>query len=217
MRVIRDRWPEMPVVMLSLLADAETAVEAIKDLGAFYYLTKPPKLKKLREVVAAAVNTGQTRKALPVGSAGTVPGDESQFGVLIGNSPAIRDIYHRILSDSGSIQAQDLVAEYITTPADGILPDGTILDGGSVDLGELKNTYADGTAEEMSLVEFRNRHGEDDLREIIRWAIFEKSDVRAAGEFLGFISASDSSDRDYDNFRQWMSKLGLKKKDVLGR
>jgi DNA-binding NtrC family response regulator len=412
------KWPGLPVIMLSLLADAETAIEAVKDLGAFYYLTKPPRLEKLRTTVAAAVRArGELSGA---GDAGEPEGGD-RFGAFVGGSPAMREVYRAIsrvaacdatvlvLGESGT--GKELVASEVhrrSKRADGPLvtlncaaiPENLLesqlfghkkgaftgatadhagafqaADGGTLfldevgelapqlqakllrvledrkvtpvgatqetavdirlvaatnqdlvrlaaegnfredllfrlkvidvrlprlaergddvgllaahflahfaqkhsrpgltlgadaleklrrhswpgnvrelsnaiekvavlagegeigaadlelrapgagaaagdSLAELQAAYAAGTAEELGIKEFRDRHGEETLAAMLRWAIGREKDVRAAGELLLFIARPDEGEKQYHNLRQWMSKLGIRKKDVLGR
>jgi len=63
-----------------------------------------------------------------------------------------------------------------------------------------------------SLVEFRNRHGEDALNDMMGRALSAADDVRGAAEMLGFLDG-DSEERSYNNFRKWMSRLGVSKRD----
>jgi DNA-binding NtrC family response regulator len=72
----------------------------------------------------------------------------------------------------------------------------------------------DGRPPEGGLLAFRNRHGEDLLRELLRRALRWTGDIRAAGHLLGFIGP-DAPARDYDNLRQWMKKLDLSLRTAL--
>lgn len=58
---LRDRWPEIPVVMASAIDDSQT-VRQSRALGVVDYITKPIRPEQLIEVVGrvtAAVNVGQ--------------------------------------------------------------------------------------------------------------------------------------------------------------
>ena len=61
------------------------------------------------------------------------------------------------------------------------------------------------------LTAFRNRHGERTLREVLAMALRESGGVKLAGQRIGYI-ADDDDRASYDNFRQWMRKLGLSAK-----
>lgn len=58
---IRDRDPEMLVIMITALTDAQPAVEAMKA-GAYDYLLKPFELEELRLVVHKALETHQLKR-----------------------------------------------------------------------------------------------------------------------------------------------------------
>ena len=50
---IKERWPEIPVIMISGVATIDHAITAIKK-GAFDFIAKPFKPKDLRAVIAKA-------------------------------------------------------------------------------------------------------------------------------------------------------------------
>ncbi len=62
---------------------------------------------------------------------------------------------------------------------------------------------------------FRDQHGEVALKDLLIRALRTTTNVRRAGELLGFIGAEDPK-RDYDNLRQWMRKLEVSKRSALG-
>src|SRR6478672_11813098 len=53
---IREMFPQLPVIMLTGLNDAETAVQALRA-GADDYLTKPFELKRLFDLLRQAKNS----------------------------------------------------------------------------------------------------------------------------------------------------------------
>lgn len=61
---------------------------------------------------------------------------------------------------------------------------------------------------------FRNTYGEDVLTALIVRALQHTRDVRKAGLLIGAISNSDDKQA-YDNFRAWMTRLGIRKSDVV--
>ena len=60
LREVRDRWPDIAVVMVSAVADVDMAVHAL-SLGAMDYLTKPFHLEEVRARVAQAVERRRLR------------------------------------------------------------------------------------------------------------------------------------------------------------
>ncbi len=56
----REKWPSMPVLMITGYGDADTAVDALK-LGAFDYITKPFKVDELLVTVKRALAVGEKK------------------------------------------------------------------------------------------------------------------------------------------------------------
>ncbi len=72
--LIQNKYPNMPVAMITAYGNTEIAVEALK-LGAFDFVTKPIELPRLRNMVEAALAlSSQTPKVLSK-SAGKLTGD----------------------------------------------------------------------------------------------------------------------------------------------
>ena len=72
--LIQNKYPNMPVAMITAYGNTEIAVEALK-LGAFDFVTKPIELPRLRNMVEAALALSlQTPKVLSK-SAGKLTGD----------------------------------------------------------------------------------------------------------------------------------------------
>jgi DNA-binding NtrC family response regulator len=78
------------VVLLTAQGTIETAVEAIKA-GAYDYLTKPVEPERLRNLLAKLVERGDA--AREVKALRRQLRDQGSFGTMIGNSPAIRQVY----------------------------------------------------------------------------------------------------------------------------
>ena len=93
LRWIRERNPDLAVVMITAYGTLENAVEAMKS-GAFHYLTKPFKNDEVRALVARAVQNTRLRrenkdlrKALE---------DHHRFEKIIGKSRAMQEVYDLI-------------------------------------------------------------------------------------------------------------------------
>lgn len=79
--LIQNKYPNMPVAMITAYGNTEIAVEALK-LGAFDFVTKPIELPRLRNMVEAALAlSSQTPKVLSK-SAGKLTGDSPVMGKL---------------------------------------------------------------------------------------------------------------------------------------
>src|SRR6266702_4029774 len=120
LRWMREQGSEIPVLMVSALDTAKTAVEALQ-LGAADYLVKGFELEELRQRVAnllKLVGLEQENENLRRRVAA-----EGQFGQMIGRSPALRKAFEMadrvaatdstvlILGESGT--GKDLLAQEI--------------------------------------------------------------------------------------------------------
>ncbi|MGH8323887.1 MAG: sigma-54-dependent transcriptional regulator, partial [Steroidobacteraceae bacterium] len=98
---IHARDPRVPVIFITGHGTAETAIEAMR-LGAYDYLLKPLDLDHLREVV---------RRAIAISRLMSVPalvpesgGEEERSDLLIGNCPAMQQVYKSV----GRVAPQDV-------------------------------------------------------------------------------------------------------------
>ena len=73
-RFIQQRFPNVPVAMITAHGSMETAIEALKA-GAFDFVSKPVDLQSLRNLVTTALKLSQ--------------GDQAQGRTLVGTSPAM--------------------------------------------------------------------------------------------------------------------------------
>ncbi len=94
LRLIKEKNPELPVIMITAYGSIENAVEAMKA-GAANYLTKPVELDEMLAVIRHAL---LHRK--PAAGESTVQQDE-QYGI-IGRSRAVQEILATIRIISGS-------------------------------------------------------------------------------------------------------------------
>ncbi len=90
LKAVSDRYPHVPVIMITAHGTVDTAVEALK-LGAFDYVTKPFDRAELRRVVSKAAKTRELSQA-------HVSGDPSERGRyrIIGQSQPMRRVYEAI-------------------------------------------------------------------------------------------------------------------------
>ena len=92
LRKVKERNPNMAVVMITAYASPEDAIAAMKA-GAYDYLTKPFKLEEIKAVIrnALAKTTGQAVEA-PAGI----------FNNIVGHSPKMLKIYNLIKQVGGT-------------------------------------------------------------------------------------------------------------------
>jgi len=93
LRACKTHHPETVVIMISAYASTEIAVEAMNE-GAYDYVPKPFNKDELMETVAKAVKlrTIEQEKALLNGELKR----SLNFGMIVGNSPAMQHIYKMI-------------------------------------------------------------------------------------------------------------------------
>ena len=96
-RVIDER---MPVIIMTAFAKTETAIEAMR-LGAFEYLVKPVDLRRLKDVVSKALEVSRLNRVPALLE--TEETDNLAADHIVGNSPAMQDVYKGI----GRIAPQD--------------------------------------------------------------------------------------------------------------
>ena len=83
-----EKWPELPVIMISGHADVKTAVEATHT-GAFHFIEKPPDLHHLLVTVRSALERGRLVLENRRMRQTIVERRENELTPILGNSPAI--------------------------------------------------------------------------------------------------------------------------------
>jgi DNA-binding NtrC family response regulator len=89
---IRAGFPDVYVVIMTAYGSSQTSIDAIRN-GAFDYLTKPLDLDQLRAVIRKALAAQRTRTT---GPADTELSQAASAVVLVGDSPAMLDVYKMI-------------------------------------------------------------------------------------------------------------------------
>jgi two-component system response regulator AtoC len=87
LKAIREREPDLPVIVMTAYGTVKTAMEAMR-LGAFDYLGKPIELCQIRSLLEKALH----RPGAP-GVEPRSPVQPPQYGELVGNSPAMQEIF----------------------------------------------------------------------------------------------------------------------------
>jgi DNA-binding NtrC family response regulator len=91
LRELRERYPEMAVILLTGQGSVEMALRAIQDEGAYHYFEKPLDPYKLRIIVEHAMEYGETRRENE--TLRRQLRDRGAFGELVGDSEAMRKVY----------------------------------------------------------------------------------------------------------------------------
>lgn len=89
---LKDRYPDLPVAMVTRSQSLEIAVRSMK-LGAFDYITKPIDFDRLQQAVKEALRLGEAHSRFA--SVATDRRTDDFHGIL-GASPAMQELYRRI-------------------------------------------------------------------------------------------------------------------------
>ncbi len=90
---IRKIDERLPVIVMTAFAKTETAIEAMR-LGAFEYLVKPVDLRRLREIVAKALEVSRLNRVPALLE--TEETDDLTADRIVGNSTSMQDVYKGI-------------------------------------------------------------------------------------------------------------------------
>jgi len=93
LRWIRERHPNLAVVMITAFATVESAVHAMKS-GAFHYVTKPFNNDEVRHLVARAVQTSRLRRENM--NLRRALEERFRFEKIIGKSRPMQEVYRFI-------------------------------------------------------------------------------------------------------------------------
>ncbi len=85
---LRERDPELPVVVMTAYGTMDTALEAV-NRGAFDYIGKPVELAQVRKLLQRALQTRTTPAEEPARNAPAAGGEDS----LVGRSPVMQEIF----------------------------------------------------------------------------------------------------------------------------
>src|SRR5260370_20289087 len=88
---IREGYPSAAVIMLTGQGSIDAAIRSVKDDGAFYYFEKPIDTRKLQLVLKRAAEYGSTRRENEL--LRRQLHQYGAFGDMVGNSPAMHEIY----------------------------------------------------------------------------------------------------------------------------
>ena len=89
LKVVRDHYGEVEVIMVSALNEVEVAVQAMKD-GAYHYITKEFDYDGLRSLVRNALQRQDLSRRVISLSAQVADQNEREF--VLGPSPAMREV-----------------------------------------------------------------------------------------------------------------------------
>ncbi|MFW5722725.1 MAG: sigma-54-dependent transcriptional regulator [Desulfohalobiaceae bacterium] len=91
LRMIRERWPNIPVLMVTAHADSRTAVEAMK-LGARDYISKPFDVEEFLLLVQRTLETSRLAEE----NAWLKEQIEDRYGPIVGQSPKMAEVFNLV-------------------------------------------------------------------------------------------------------------------------
>src|SRR3954451_24448999 len=91
LRQLRQIDARIPVVLVTVVRSADSAVEAMRQ-GAYDYLLKPLDLQKLDRVVGEALKVARSVRE-PAVMMGTPPDDDQPGKGIVGSSPVMQEVY----------------------------------------------------------------------------------------------------------------------------
>ena len=90
LRILHEQHPETDVIMITAYGTSETTIKAMQQ-GAYDYITKPPDLNAVQEMIDRAIQARELASQLDTAVAPLTP-----LGQLIGQSPEMQQIYKLI-------------------------------------------------------------------------------------------------------------------------
>src|SRR4051795_5958739 len=94
LRQLRDIDARIPVVLVTVVRSADSAIEAMRQ-GAYDYLLKPLDLQKLDRVIGEALKVARLMRE-PAVVVGTPPDDDQAGEAIVGSCPAMQEVYKAI-------------------------------------------------------------------------------------------------------------------------
>jgi two-component system nitrogen regulation response regulator GlnG len=94
LKQLRQIDARIPVVLVTVVRSAESAIEAMRQ-GAYDYLLKPLDLQKLGRVIGEALKVARLMRE-PAVIATTSPEDGQPGEAIVGSSPAMQEVYKAI-------------------------------------------------------------------------------------------------------------------------
>src|SRR5947208_3696055 len=94
LRQLRQIDARIPVVLVTVVRSADSAIEAMRQ-GAYDYLLKPLDLQKLDRVIGEALKVARLMRE-PAVIARTLPDDDQPGEAIVGSCPAMQEVYKAI-------------------------------------------------------------------------------------------------------------------------
>jgi DNA-binding NtrC family response regulator len=93
-RVVHEKYPVLPIIVMTAFGSMETAVEAIHE-GAFDFISKPMNLVELKKTVSRALAQRSLQRRAEK-STDTESENPAELGKIIGKSPTMLEVYKTV-------------------------------------------------------------------------------------------------------------------------
>jgi two-component system response regulator AtoC len=94
-REVHEKYPSLPVIVMTAFGSIETAVEAIHE-GAFDFISKPMNLAELKNTVSKALAQRALRRRADKSIDQGDGRSRQQLGKIIGKTPAMMEVYKTV-------------------------------------------------------------------------------------------------------------------------
>jgi DNA-binding NtrC family response regulator len=94
-RLVHDKYPALPVIVMTAFGSIETAVEAIHE-GAFDFISKPMNLAELKNTVSKALAQQSLQRRADKSAKESDEPSHQQLNKIIGKTPAMLEVYKTV-------------------------------------------------------------------------------------------------------------------------
>lgn len=95
MRLFRERWGELPIVVMTAFGDLQTAVTAVRN-GAFEYLIKPFDMETVRRVLQRAMEPAESGLRASPQATTSRPRPNPAVAGFVAQSTVMQEVFNRI-------------------------------------------------------------------------------------------------------------------------
>ena len=90
LKVIKERWMDLPVLIVTAFAELDDAIDLVAREGAFYYLEKPINLDTLKSEVERALSVEEP-------NINNTDVQKVHFDRIVGDSPLMQELFKKIM------------------------------------------------------------------------------------------------------------------------